>query len=299
VNILITRHDKIGDFCTTLPMIKVLKKETNHKIFVLVSKVNYEFAKNFDFIDEVVLYEDKPIKLAKKLKDLNIDISISAFIDTKLALGLFLSGIKTRIAPATKIAQIFFNKKVIQRRSEVKMSEWEYNLELLKAFDSSLNLTYTPPILNLNNKRQNLVVFHPGFGGSSDGNLKVEDYLTLANSIKDKTKVIFTFGPDDKETKEYIVKNSNFEIKDDFNSLWDFTIFLGNVKLFVSTSTGPMHLASLSNTPTLSFFGDSKFASYKRWKPESSEEVQNNFLVSKNYDKILLEKITTRLEELI
>ncbi len=299
MNILITRHDKIGDFCTTLPMIKVLKEQTNHKIFVLVSKVNYEFAKNFDFIDEVVLYEDIPLKLAKKLRKLNIDVSISAFIDTNLSLGLFLSGIKTRIAPATKIAQVFFNKRVIQRRSEVKMSEWEYNLELLKAFDSSLDLTYTPPILELNNKRENLVVFHPGFGGSSDGNLKVEDYLTLAESIKDKIKVIFTFGPDDKETKEFVVKNSDFEIKDDFKSLWDFTIFLSKVKLFVSTSTGPMHLASLSNTPTLSFFGDSKFASFKRWKPESSDEVQNNFLVSENYDKILLEKILARLKEIV
>ena len=295
MNILITRHDKIGDFCTTLPMIKVLKKQTNHKIFVLVSKVNYEFAKHFDFIDEVILYEDKPFKLSKKLKKLHIDISISAFIDTKLGLALFLSGIKTRIAPATKMAQIFFNKKVVQRRSEVKMSEWKYNLELLKAFDKNLDLTYTPPILELNQKRENIVIFHPGFGGSSDGNLRIEDYLELANSIKNKAKVVFTFGPDDKTSKGYVQKNSDFEIKDDFNSLWDFTIFLSKVRLFVSTSTGPMHLASLSNTPTLSFFGDSNFASYKRWKPESIDEVQNNFLLpSAN-----LETIQKRLHEII
>ncbi len=295
MNILITRHDKIGDFCTTLPMIKVLKKQTNHKIFILVSKVNYEFAKHFDFIDEVILYEDKPFKLSKKLKKLHIDISISAFIDTKLGLALFLSGIKTRIAPATKMAQIFFNKKVVQRRSEVKMSEWKYNLELLKAFDKNLDLTYTPPILELNQKRENIVIFHPGFGGSSDGNLRIEDYLELANSIKNKAKVVFTFGPDDKTSKGYVQKNSDFEIKDDFNSLWDFTIFLSKVRLFVSTSTGPMHLASLSNTPTLSFFGDSNFASYKRWKPESIDEVQNNFLLpSAN-----LETIQKRLHEII
>ena len=295
MNILITRHDKIGDFCTTLPMIKVLKKQTSHKIFVLVSKVNYDFAKNFDFIDEVVLYEDKPLKLAKKLKKLNIDTSISAFIDTKLSFALFLSGIKTRIAPATKIAQILFNKRVVQRRSEVKMSEYEYNLELLKAFDRNLDLTYNPPILELSQNRENIVVFHPGFGGSSDGNLKLEDYLNLAESIKDKTKVVFTFGPDDKNSEEFIEKNSDFEIKDDFKSIWDFTLYLSKVKLFVSTSTGPMHLASLSNTPTLSFFGDSKFASFKRWKPESSEEVQNNFLLPSTS----IETIKKRLNEII
>jgi len=299
MNILITRHDKIGDFCTALPMMKVLKEKTNHKIFALVSKVNYEFAKNFDFIDEVLLYHDSPILLAKELKNHKIDISISAFIDTNLGLGLFLSGIKTRIAPATKLAQIFFNKRIKQRRSEVKKSEWEYNLDLLKALDSSLDISFTPPILNFDYERENIVVFHPGFGGSSDGNLKIKDYIKLAKSIKDKTKVIFTFGPADYEAKEYIKKHSDFEIKDNFESLWKFTTFLAKVKLFVSTSTGPMHLASLSNTPTLSFFGDTKFASYKRWKPESDENLQRNFLVGENYDEKLYQEVEKSLKELI
>jgi ADP-heptose:LPS heptosyltransferase len=282
MNILITRHDKIGDFCTALPMLKVLKKQTNHKLFVLVSKINYEFAKNFDFIDEVLLYEEKPLELNKK-----IDVSISAFIDTKLGINLLRSGIKTRIAPATKIAQIFFNKRVKQRRSKVLKSEWEYNLELLKAFDNSLDITFTPPLLNFGFKRENITVFHPGFGGSSDGNLTIDEYIKLAKSVKDKTKVIFTFGPSDMKAKKYIKANTDFDIKDNFFSLWEFTKFLATINVFVSTSTGPMHLASLSNTKTLSFFGNTKFASYKRWKPESSDECQKNFLLPTDFDIIV------------
>lgn len=299
MNILVTRHDKIGDFCTALPMIKVLKERTDHKIFVLVSQINYEFAKHFKFIDEVVLFEKDPFKMAKKLKKLNIDQSISAYIDTRLGFSLFLAGIKTRIAPATKIAQIFFNKRVLQKRSEVRMSEWEYNLELLKAFDKNIDTTFKPPILNFGYKRENVVVFHPGFGGSSDGNLKIEDYIRLANSIKKRCEILFTFGPSDKKVKEYIKKHTNFKIKDDFSSLWEFTKFLAKVRLFISTSTGPMHLASLSNTPTLSFFGNTKFASFKRWKPESDERFQHNFLVDKEYDKKLYQKIENKLKEII
>jgi len=299
MNILITRHDKIGDFCTALPMMKVLKEQTNHKIFALVSKINYDFAKNFDFIDEVILYHDKPLKLAKEIKKYNIDISISAFIDTKLGLALFLSGIKTRIAPATKLAQIFFNKKVKQRRSEVLMSEWEYNLELLKSFDNSLNTNFTPPILEFNQIRKNITVFHPGFGGSSDGNLKIDDYIRLAKAVENKTEVIFTFGYADKEAKEYITQNTDFKIKDDFATLWEFTKFLATVKVFVSTSTGPMHLASLSNTPTLSFFGNTKFASYKRWKPESDGSLQKNFLIGESYDDMLYLKVEKALKDML
>jgi len=278
MNILITRHDKIGDFITSLPMFKVLKEQTNHKLFALVSKINYDFAKELDFIDEVILYDDDIFALSKTIKEKNIDISISAFITTRLGIALFLAGIPIRIAPKTKIAQIFFNKKLMQRRSEVKMSEWEYNLQLLKEFDKNLKLDFKRPLVDLNTTRENTVVFHPGFGGSSDGNLELDEYIFLANSIHDKADILFTFGPADDKAKEYIKNNTNFKIKDNFNSLMDFTIYLSKVKLFVSTSTGPMHLAAITNTPTLSFFGSSLFASDKRWQPINNKELQSNFL---------------------
>ena len=118
MNILITRHDKIGDFCTTLPMFKILKEQTNYKVIALVSKVNYEFAKELEFIDDVILYHDNPLVLDKRIKQKNIDISISAFIENSLGLALILAGVKKRYAPATKIAQIFFNKRV-DRKSVV------------------------------------------------------------------------------------------------------------------------------------------------------------------------------------
>jgi len=294
MNILITRHDKIGDFCTSLPMFKVLKEQTNHKLFALVSPINKELAKEFDFIDEVIVFEKDVFRLAKKIKKAKIDISISAYIDTTLGLALFLSKVKTRIAPATKLAQIFFNKRVVQRRSEVKMAEFEYNLELLKAYDKNLKLEFQRPLVDFGLKRENIVAFHPGFGGSSDGNLSFKDYLKLADSIKDKTKVIFTFGPDDREAYEYF-KDKDYEIRDNFKSLVDFTKFLSTLKLFVSTSTGPMHLAALSNTPTLSFFGDTLFASAKRWKSISDEKLQNNFMIPSTN----LKTIKKRLNEII
>jgi len=294
MNILITRHDKIGDFCTALPMFKVLKEQTNHKLFALVSSINEELAKELDFIDEVIVFEKDVFTLAKKIKKAKIDLSISAYIDITLGLALFLSGVKTRIAPATKLAQIFFNKRVRQRRSEVKMAEFEYNLELLKAYDKNLKLEFQRPLIDFGLKREDIVAFHPGFGGSSDGNLSFKDYLELAELIKDKTKVIFTFGPDDREAYEYF-KDKGYEIKYNFKSLVEFTKFLSTLKLFVSTSTGPMHLAALSNTPTLSFFGDTLFASAKRWKSISDEKLQNNFMIPSTN----LKTIKKRLNEII
>ena len=57
MNLLITRHDKIGDFIVTLPLFKAIKEQyPKTKLTALVSKVNFEF-KNINFIDDVILYD--------------------------------------------------------------------------------------------------------------------------------------------------------------------------------------------------------------------------------------------------
>jgi len=316
MTILITRHDKIGDFITALPMAKVLKEQTNYRIVFLVSSVNISLAKNIPYIDDVIEYSDDSFTLLNRINKHKPDISISGYIDFHLGLCLFLARIKTRIAPATKLAQIFFNKKVLQRRSKVEKTEWEYNLDLLKALNEDFDITYHPPYflnpLALSFKLSafsSYIVFHPGYGGSSDGNLTKEDYWNLIVKANQYMDVYITFGPDDKKTKEFFEKkisnsqfsilNSQLIIKDDFTDIWEFTKFISQSKLFVSTSTGPMHLAGLTNTPTLSFFGSNLFASSKRWATISEKEKQNNFEVPQNYDKNFYNRIEKKLMELI
>ena len=304
MNILITRHDKIGDFITTLPMAKILKEQTNYKIVFLISKINEPLAKNLPFIDDIIIYSKDTKKLVQEIKSKNVDISISGFVDTHLGWCLFLSGIKTRIAPATKLAQIFFNNTLKQRRSEVKKTEWQYNLDLLRQCNKNIDLTFTPPLLTLDIKRDSFIILHTGSGGSTDGNLILKDYIKLAKTIKDKVEIIFTFGPDDKkikqETRNYIKKeNLDIQIKDNFKDIWEFTQFIAKSKLFISTSTGPMHLAGLTNTPTLSFFGENLFASSKRWSTISNKKYQNNFELPLNYTQEFYDKIETRLMEIL
>ena len=317
MNILVTRHDKIGDFVTMLPVCKVLKEQTNHNVVMLVAKVNVELAKELDFIDDVIEYTSDSKALVKTIKSYSFDVSISGYIDTALGKALFKSRIPQRIAPATKIAQIFFNRRVKQRRSEVKMREFEYNLQLLKALDETLVLEFQKPLLDVGSilsnensnmhsqrgrwEREDFIIFHVGFGGSSDGNLILDDYLKLAKKASNYTNIVFSFGPDDGESKAYIKKHLNFKatIRDDFKSLIEFTHFIAKSKLFVSTSTGPMHLAGMTNTPTLSFFGANLFASAKRWGTISDETLQHNFTVGVDYGGEVYDEIERKLVEII
>ena len=304
MNLLVTRHDKIGDFIVTLPLFKAIKEQyPNVKLSTLVSKINYDFAKNISFIDDVLLYDKNDLKnTLKSIKSKNFDASISAYIDTTLGKLLFQSGIKTRVAPATKIAQIFFNKRVKQRRSRVEKTEWQYNLDLAKAIFPNIELSFSRPLLNLDVDKKKRVVFHPGFGGSSDGNLSLSDYLVLAKSIENSGyEIVFSFGPDDGESKKYIEENLDFKatIYDSKGTLWDFANYIASSYLFVSTSTGPMHLAGMTNTQTLSFFGDSLFASSKRWATISDEKYQNNFMLNRSCSKEDFLKIKDSLKEIL
>jgi len=184
----------------------------------------------------------------------------------------------------------------------VEKTEWKYNLDLVKLFDDTLKLEFKKPLISLdNNLQEKRVIFHVGFGGSSDTNLSLDDYLSLAKSISDEIEVVFTFGPDDDLSKEYITRNLTFKaiIKDDIKSLVEFTRYINKAELFVSTSTGPMHLAGLTNTRTLSFFGNKLFASSKRWATISEEKYQNNYEIPDNYNKEFYNKIQKKLMELI
>lgn len=58
-----------------------------------------------------------------------------------------------------------------------------------------------------------------------------------------------------------------------------FAKLISQFKLFVSTSTGTYHVASLVGCATMTFFGDSLFASSKRWKSIGDEKLQKHYML--------------------
>ncbi len=290
MNILIVRTDKLGDFITALPTCKILKQyNPKFKITVCISSLNEELANRCDFIDDVIVDDTKnALELAKKLKPYNFDISFTLFSDTKVALAQFLARISLRVAPATKVAQIFYNKRVKQRRSRVKMAEYEYNIALVKSYFTDINSSYPQPLLGFDSKKEDIIAFHVGFGGSSDANLTIKEYFELAQIVKNESRYtpVMTFGPTDNTFLQEAKKlNTEIEFYISKDGLVAFGKFLSTLKLFVSTSTGTYHLAALVGTETMTFFADSLFASVKRWKAVSDESIQHPFMLSQDIKK--------------
>ncbi len=312
MNILVVRADKLGDFITALPTCKLLKQhnEQNH-IIVCVAPLNESLAKACDFIDEVIVDDGKSsvFEFAHKLKALHVDVSITLFSNTRVALAQFLAGIKKRIAPATKIAQVFYTHRVKQRRSEVKMAEFEYNIALAKVLFPSMEEQFEKPLLRFedakavyeifckeHNITKEVIAFHPGFGGSSDANWTTDEYIELVkNALHPKGtsqvnhyQLVMTFGPDEEnlfETCKNALQNEDVIFYISKDGLVNFAKLLSNFKLFISTSTGTYHLAALVGTPTMTFFADSLFASAKRWKSVSDEGMQKHYMIPQDERK--------------
>ena len=294
MNILVVRTDKLGDFITALPAIKVLKNyNLSNKIIVCVAPINRSLAEAFDFIDVVIVDSGQSVfELSKSFKDAKIDASITLFSNTRVAFAQFLAKIPKTIAPATKIAQIFYTNRVKQRRSEVKMAEFEYNLALTKELFADIDLSYKKPLLkfeNVDEKYKDYICFHVGFGGSSDANWSLDEYEILIREVlkNTKNKIILTFGPDEKK----LLENMKKRFKDDEVTLYlstdglvEFSKLISTFKVFISTSTGTYHLASLVGTPTITFFADSLFASAKRWKSVGDEKLQKHFMIPSQSD---------------
>ncbi len=262
MNILVVRTDKLGDFITALPTCRVLKSyDPKNRIVVCVAPLNESLARACDFIDEVIVDDGKSsvFELSQKLRAAKIDISITLFSNTRVALAQFLARIPQRIAPATKIAQIFYTRRVKQRRSEVKMAEFEYNLQLAKTVFPEIDLSFKKPLLHFADAKEvykkfceihsivkETIAFHPGFGGSSDANWSVDEYIELVKAALGAAKyqIVMTFGPDEQNLYDYCkekLENEDVVFYISKEGLVNFAKLLSNLKLFISTSTGTYH----------------------------------------------------------
>ena len=315
MNILVCRTDKLGDFITALPTMYVLKHHNpNNRIIACVAPLNKTLAESCDFIDEVIVDSGQSIlAFASEIRKLKIDASITLFSNTRIALAQFLARISKRIAPATKIAQIFYTNRIKQRRSEVKMAEFEYNLELTKELFKDMKFNYPKPLLSFDDSTQvydifclnhgvdrEIIAFHLGFGGSSDANWNLDEYEVLIKEVLDANKyqVVLTFGPDEldlyKEMQDRLMQYNIIYYYSQESILY-FAKLISKFKLFVSTSTGTYHLASMVGTPTMTFFANSLFASSKRWKGIGNEELQSNFMIP--HEKEKKEKLFIEIKE--
>ena len=317
--ILVIRNDKLGDFMLTWPAFSLLKKQyPDAEITALVPEYTAPLAKQCEWIDKILIDEKEKsfikdaLSLTKKIKTNHYDASISLFSEARTAASLWLAGVKIRIGPATKLAQIFINKKLKQKRSQSKKPEYEYNLDLIRHFIKSNGdipiQTPEPPFLTFNkseihilkknildnysiSKSAKLVFIHPGTGGSAI-NLSVDQYAELALCISAENDIYFviTAGPGELAKAEIIsslLKGTKHHIHYSDSGIIDFCKFISICDVFISGSTGPLHVAGALNKRTVAFYPSKKSATSLRWQTINSNHNQLAFTLGDGNHKHL------------
>lgn len=297
-NILVIRNDKLGDFMLAWPALSLLKHQyPQTNITVLVPGYTRPIAELCPWIDNIIIDDrhdsvlSDALHLSGLIKTGHFDASISLFSEMRTALALWLARVPTRIGPATKLAQIFLNQRLKQNRSSSSKPEFEYNADLVRHYielrgDEPVSMQ-APPLLQLDpsetaeNRRaymrehkidddRKLVFIHAGSGGSAI-NLSLQQFAELASRIDQAGRFHFvlTAGPGELETANelsVLMKHTCHNIYHSTEGLVNFSKFIGICDLFVSGSTGPLHIAGALNVPTAAFYPARQSATPLRWQ---------------------------------
>ncbi|WP_111415276.1 glycosyltransferase family 9 protein [Billgrantia lactosivorans] len=309
-HILVVRNDKLGDFMLAWPALACLKAGAPEaRVSVLVPHYTAPLARLCPWIDEVILDPgDRAGKAAQRellarLRRERFTAMLTLFSTPRVGWLGWRAGIPQRLAPATKWAQLFYNHRIIQRRSRSAKPEYLYNVELAEALLTTLGRSPQPrpappywPLspgavaaqretiaseLGLDASRPWLFL-HAGSGGSAV-NLSPARYAELAVAVDTRLADdairphwLLTAGPGEepvaRELCDRLVSRGLAAAQlTPRQSLGDFALALAAADLLIAGSTGPLHIAGCLNRPTAGFYPARRSATPLRWQTCNDE----------------------------
>ena len=295
--ILVVRTDRIGDVVLTLPMLDVLKMNyPGASIAMMTKRYTADLAKNSENVKEVILYDDETglvpfLKMLSVIRGKQFDVAFVAYPRMRLALMLWLAGVKYRVGSGFRFYSIFFNKRIFEHRKHAKKHELEYNLTLLEKFGCTLKKIESPWIKVSDeniasvktklkdagvNENEKLAIIHPGSGGSSR-DWSFEKFTQLGKKIMNlpNIKVVVTGSKDEKS----LVNNLRSAIGSgaiDMSGQLSLLEYAGISKLanvFIANSTGPLHIAAAVGTPVIGFYSHIMPMTPDRWGPYTNKKI--------------------------
>ncbi len=295
-NILISRTDRLGDVILSLPLLNAAKKIFNNaKIDLLVKKYLEELLSDYKDIDELIIEENINgfFSKYKFFKNKKIDLFINVKPGFELALLFFVLRVKYRIGTAYRWYSFLYNFKVYEHRKDSVKHESDYNLNLLKSFFNETEnrkeffFRYTGEERKKLNEKLNgipdakFIIVHPGSGGSAK-DIPVKRLALFINKFSEiysDYRIVITGTENEKPVINQLMENVRGEVKAgvyDFSGkldLKELMILIDNSDLFISNSTGPIHIAGALNRNIIGFYPNEKPMSDTRWKPLSENTV--------------------------
>jgi heptosyltransferase-3 len=295
-NILIVRTDRIGDVVLTLPLVDVLKSHfPASTVSFLARSYTSNILDGYEGVDEVLLYdqngEPKPFTaMLSELRKAKFDVAVVAFPRFRIAALLWLAGVRLRIGSGYRWYSFLFNGRVYEHRKTAEKHELDYNLSLLKMLGCQLPHDAKPTIrltdqdrLAATTERRRLrisgqsktVILHPGSGGSAR-DWGTANFAKLAVDLAERGwNVVLTGARGEEKLVNKVVAEANGKVKTSVGrfTLRELAAFIQSMDLFISNSTGPLHIAAAVGTPVIGFYPPILACSPDRWGPVTERKI--------------------------
>jgi len=296
-NILLVRTDRIGDVVLTLPLAGLIKKHyPNAKVSFLVRNYTKDILINHPLVDEIVVLDEekgsaKIFSNLELISEKKYDACIIVNPTFKISLILFLSGIRKRIGTGYRWYSLLFNEKVFEHRKYAEKHELEFNVSMLKkiGIDESINENNVEYNLKLDNESliyvnkvlgdenidpaKPLIIIHPGSGGSSI-DLPITKFVELIQKLnQEEVQIVTTGSNEEKEICSQLVLSKSIKNFAGKFSLAQLTALISKANVFISNSTGPIHIAAALGKFTVGFYPKILSCSLERWGPYSPNKL--------------------------
>jgi heptosyltransferase-2 len=296
--ILIVRTDRIGDVVLSLPMAELVKKKyPDCKVAYFIRDYTSSLIDGNPFVDEVIIAEESDgkilfLKNLRKVKSKKFDTCVIANPTLRISLMMFFAGINKRIGTGYRWYSLLFNKKVFEHRKYGEKHELEFNINLLNKIDIDLK-NFTNDIkfhLNVDDKssekinsilidrgfksENKIVIIHPGSGGSSVDlpKEKLIELTRMLSKLKNVTIVITGSKNESELCTEFEVGETVINLSGQLD-LSLLKALIDKADIFVSNSTGPMHIAAALRVYVIGFFPKILSCSQKRWGPYTEKKT--------------------------
>jgi lipopolysaccharide heptosyltransferase II len=291
-NLILVRTDRVGDVVLTLPLAGIVKKYyPDCRVTLLVNNYTRNLVEGHPYIDDVLVIEENKGKInlfsnIKMIERLKFDTAIVVNSTLLSSLVIFFSGINNRIGTGYRWYSFLFNNKAYEHRKYGERHELEFNINLLKFlginekikpgeanFDLQIDKVSSErveTILKVKgiDLKKPLIIVHPGSGGSAV-DLPVESFKELIKLISSNlnAEVLLTGSKEEMDLcGELHIAGKTRNLAGLFN-LSELSAVINYADIFISNSTGPLHIAAALGKYVIGFYPKIAACSKKRWGP--------------------------------
>lgn len=289
-HILIVRTDRIGDVVLSLPMVAALRAwDQALSVSFLVRTYTRELVEGSPGVTGVLTADiegaPKPFwAVVRELRRARFDAAVVASPTLRIALAVRLAGIRVRAGTGYRWYSFLFNRRVHEHRKTALKHEAQFNVSLLGGLGVPVPASPKPELTIPVSAREaaltvrrtkgfaptdRLVILHPGSGGSAR-DWSPENFGRLARRLAEAGfAVLVTGGRAEQGLVDRVCAAAQVPLTTSVGELGLLTLgaLLETASLFVSNSTGPLHIASAVGTPVIAFYPPIIQCSPRRWGP--------------------------------